>query len=139
MKTKKPASKYRAPALEKGLDILELLSEAESPMGMPMIAAELNRSKGEIFRMAAVLEDKPASDFRLPGGMTQIEIDRKTGMRSSGGDIILEAFKPGTGPADSYFVIGAEQVAVQTQSVERQRRISPNAQRAVQQGAGGLF
>ena len=89
--------------------------------------------------MASVLEDRPVSDFAMPNGMTQIEIDRKTGMRASGGDIILEAFKPGTGPADSYFVIGAEQVAIQTGTVEHQRRISPRAQQAVQQGSGGLF
>lgn len=51
-------SKYRAPALEKGLDILELLSASDSALSMPMIAAELNRSKGEIFRMATVLENR---------------------------------------------------------------------------------
>lgn len=51
-------SRYRAPALEKGLDILELLSAADTPMSMPKITAELRRSKGEIFRMVAVLENR---------------------------------------------------------------------------------
>ena len=51
-------AKYRAPALEKGLDILELLSASDMPLSMPMIAGELNRSKGEIFRMATVLETR---------------------------------------------------------------------------------
>ncbi len=90
--------------------------------------------------MASVLEERPLMDFQLPNGMTLIEIDRTTGMRANGsGDIIVEAFKPGTGPADSYFVIGAEQVAIQVQQIERQRRISPGTQEAVQQGSGGLF
>ena len=58
MKTTRPETKYRAPALEKGLDILELLSSIDTPIAMPQIAAELNRSKSEIFRMTAVLENR---------------------------------------------------------------------------------
>jgi penicillin-binding protein 1A len=87
--------------------------------------------------MSAALKDQPIADFRLPAGMTVVEIDRKTGMRATGGeDTILEAFKPGTGPADSYQVIGLETVAVQ---MEEQRKISPRAQEAIQSGSSGLF
>ncbi|MCI5073843.1 penicillin-binding protein 1A [Oricola sp.] len=87
--------------------------------------------------MSAALADSPIADFRLPAGMNVIEIDRKTGMRASGGeDTILEAFKPGTGPADSYQVIGIETVAVE---IEEQQAISPRAQEAIQSGQGGLF
>nr|WP_306265536.1 helix-turn-helix domain-containing protein [Pararhizobium sp. IMCC3301] len=46
---------YAAPALEKGLDILELLAREGQPMGTRQIAAELGRSKAEIFRMVHVL------------------------------------------------------------------------------------
>ncbi|MBL8582768.1 MAG: IclR family transcriptional regulator [Rhizobiaceae bacterium] len=46
---------YSAPALEKGLDILELLANAGHPMGTRQIAEELGRSKNEIFRMVHVL------------------------------------------------------------------------------------
>jgi DNA-binding IclR family transcriptional regulator len=46
---------YKAPALEKGLDIVELLAEAGQPMGTRQIAEELGRSKNEIFRMVHVL------------------------------------------------------------------------------------
>ncbi|MDO8360242.1 MAG: IclR family transcriptional regulator [Devosia sp.] len=46
---------YSAPALEKGLDILELLARAGRPMGTRQIAEELGRSKNEIFRMVHVL------------------------------------------------------------------------------------
>ena len=54
--TKTP--KYRAPALNKGLDILELLSRATAPLTMTAIADSLDYSKGEIFRMLQVLEDR---------------------------------------------------------------------------------
>jgi DNA-binding IclR family transcriptional regulator len=51
-------SKYRAPALEKGLDVLELLAARGAPMGMVQIAAALNRSVSELFRMVQVLEHR---------------------------------------------------------------------------------
>jgi DNA-binding IclR family transcriptional regulator len=46
---------YSAPALEKGLDILEMLASAGRSMGTRQIAEELGRSKNEIFRMVHVL------------------------------------------------------------------------------------
>lgn len=49
-------SKYRAPALEKGLDVLELLASAKSPMTLSQISARLDRSVSELFRMVQVLE-----------------------------------------------------------------------------------
>jgi DNA-binding IclR family transcriptional regulator len=48
--------RYRAPALEKGLDVLELLSRAAQPMTVGMITQHLGRSTGELFRMLQVLE-----------------------------------------------------------------------------------
>lgn len=48
--------KYAAPALDKGLDILELLSVAADPLSMGQIAEQMGRSKGEIFRMLVALE-----------------------------------------------------------------------------------
>ena len=47
---------YKAPALDKGLDILELLAGRETPLAMPDIARELGRSKAEIYRMLVALE-----------------------------------------------------------------------------------
>ncbi len=55
--TGKPA-KYRAPALDKGLDILELLARAHAPLSMTGVAAAIGYSKGEIFRMLQVLEER---------------------------------------------------------------------------------
>jgi DNA-binding IclR family transcriptional regulator len=49
---------YSAPALEKGLDILELLAQRDSAMSLKVIADDLGRSKGEIFRMVTVLLDR---------------------------------------------------------------------------------
>ena len=56
MTTKPPT--YRAPALDKGLDILELLARAHAPLTMTGIAAAIGYSKGEIFRMLQVLEER---------------------------------------------------------------------------------
>lgn len=49
---------YSAPALEKGLDILEMLCQAEAPLSMKDIAQQLGRSVGELYRMLAVLIDR---------------------------------------------------------------------------------
>lgn len=46
---------YNAPALEKGLDILELLASSAEPMSKKQIAQVLGRSVGEIFRVLSVL------------------------------------------------------------------------------------
>lgn len=47
---------YAAPALEKGLDILELLAGEDDGLSQVAIAQRLQRSPNEIFRMLAVLE-----------------------------------------------------------------------------------
>lgn len=48
--------RYRAPALEKGLDILALLSHEPAPLTLTAICQRLERSHGEIFRMLQVLQ-----------------------------------------------------------------------------------
>jgi DNA-binding IclR family transcriptional regulator len=52
----KTPPEYSAPALDKGLDILELLAETEGGMGQLEIAHAIGRSPGQIFRMLATLE-----------------------------------------------------------------------------------
>ncbi len=49
---------YAAPALEKGLDILELLAASAEPLSTRLIAERLGRSKAEIFRMVFVLVER---------------------------------------------------------------------------------
>jgi len=50
--------KYSAPALEKGLDILEFLSLADFKPTLSEVASGIERSKSEIFRMMIVLEER---------------------------------------------------------------------------------
>jgi DNA-binding IclR family transcriptional regulator len=52
------SAKYRAPALEKGLDILRLLAGERGPMTVSTICERLDRSQGEIFRMVQVLQTR---------------------------------------------------------------------------------
>jgi DNA-binding IclR family transcriptional regulator len=56
-KTKKDtAARYAAPALEKGLDILELMAAHGGALGQSEIARSLERTPAEIFRMLNCLE-----------------------------------------------------------------------------------
>jgi penicillin-binding protein 1A len=58
--------------------------------------------------LKVALADRPAVPFRVPAGIKLIRIDPKSGMRAGPGSerVILEAFKPGTAPPDSYSVVG---------------------------------
>ncbi|WP_122466183.1 IclR family transcriptional regulator [Brevundimonas lutea] len=69
--------KYRAPALEKGLDILEMLAERGRPMTPSQMSALLGRSVSELFRMIQVLEFRgyiePSADgYRLTNRLFQL-------------------------------------------------------------------
>src|SRR5215470_18300924 len=50
--------RYRAPALEKGLDVLELMAQRGAPMTLSQISVALDRSVSELFRMVQALEYK---------------------------------------------------------------------------------
>src|SRR5665213_414138 len=55
------------------------------------------------------LADKPAIPFKIPAGIKLVRVDSKSGMRAAPGQasgVILEAFKPGTAPPDTYADIG---------------------------------
>ncbi|WP_275722543.1 IclR family transcriptional regulator [Vibrio furnissii] len=56
-------TEYRAPALEKGLEILELLAEQSEPLSKKQIAEKLNRSINEIFRMLSVLMERQYIEY----------------------------------------------------------------------------
>lgn len=88
-----------------------------------------------IFRdfMTVALKDKPATPFRVPPGIKLIRVDPRTGMRAGGEGGILEAFKPGTAPPDSYSVIGASDGSGGAMSV------APAGGRSVGSGTGGLY
>jgi penicillin-binding protein 1A len=88
-----------------------------------------------VFRdfMRVALKDKPATPFRVPAGIKLIQVDPKTGLRSSGAGSIAEAFKPGTAPPDSYSIIGA------ASGGKPGGNVAPEAERAVGSGTGGLY
>src|ERR1700693_5625172 len=60
MKTKAPkaSSRYPTPALEKGLDILELFASEPSGLTKSDVARKLGRTISEIFRMLLCLEER---------------------------------------------------------------------------------
>ncbi|MEO9530820.1 MAG: penicillin-binding transpeptidase domain-containing protein, partial [Roseibium sp.] len=81
------------------------------------------------------LADKPPVEFRVPKGLQLIPINRRTGLRTAAGSpgAILEAFKPGMAPPDSYSVIGFQD----TMGVPT--AVSPEAAGAVFNGTSGLY
>ncbi|MDX7952015.1 penicillin-binding protein 1A [Lichenihabitans sp. Uapishka_5] len=85
-----------------------------------------------VFRdfMKVALDGKPDVPFRVPPGLKLISVDLRSGMRGTGAGSILEAFKPGTAPPDSYSVIG---------DAAPRSVASPDADRAVGSGTGGLY
>jgi DNA-binding IclR family transcriptional regulator len=66
VKTKAPG-RYRAPALEKGLDILELLAGHPEGLSQAEVARSLERSVGEIFRMLNCLVERGYVTIQRPG------------------------------------------------------------------------
>src|SRR5690606_2605919 len=54
-RARKPAARYSAPALEKGLDVLELLAAEAHGLNLQEIARRLDRSPNELFRMLDVM------------------------------------------------------------------------------------
>jgi DNA-binding IclR family transcriptional regulator len=76
-------SNYSAPALEKGLAILQMLAGVQRAMTASEIAAELGRSKAEIYRMLLTLEmlnyinqDESGLGFRLTGRLFELGLKK---------------------------------------------------------------
>ncbi|THD45578.1 MAG: penicillin-binding protein 1A [Bradyrhizobium sp.] len=85
-----------------------------------------------IFRdfMKLALKDTPDTPFRVPPGIKLISVDVHTGMRSSGPGSIIEAFKPGTSPPDSY--VGSDNLSDSS-------TLSPDVGKTIGTGPGGLY
>ncbi|MCX7900159.1 MAG: penicillin-binding transpeptidase domain-containing protein, partial [Methylocystis sp.] len=86
-----------------------------------------------IFRdfMKVALKDKPDTPFRVPPGIKLISVNPASGLRATGGGTILEAFKPGTAPPDSFSGGGG--------GGPRQLNTSHDVDRGVGTGTGGLY
>lgn len=63
---KNERGRYRAPALEKGLDILELLADRPEGLSQSEIARGLGRTVGEIFRMLNCLVERGYLSIQRP-------------------------------------------------------------------------
>jgi len=86
--------------------------------------------------LKAALADKPAVQFRTPIGIKLIRVEAASGMRAgpgSAGNVILEAFKPGTAPPDNAAVVSS------TDADGRPLPVPAEADRAVRTGTGGLY
>lgn len=108
-----------------GYDKPRSLGDSSTGGGM---AAPIAR---DFFR--AALKGKPDTPFRVPPGIKLIRVSASSGMRSSGGDTILEAFKPGTAPPDSVSISGFGS------SSPHNLTVNPESDRAVGAGTGGLY
>jgi penicillin-binding protein 1A len=106
-----------------------------TPLGRGATGGSLAAPQFNEFMQAATKGEAPEK-FIMPEGMKLIAVNRKTGMAAIDGDpdTIMEAFKPGTGPADVFSVIGAE-----GQTPEEILNSSQQAKDAVQSQKGGLF
>jgi DNA-binding IclR family transcriptional regulator len=111
---------YAAPALEKGLDILELLAEVGEPLSTREIAARLARSKSEIFRMVFVLQQR--GYLAREAGTDRLGLSRRLfdlGIRTPAGrpltSIVLpvmERFSEASGQAAHLVVLSRAQTVV---------------------------
>jgi len=87
--------------------------------------------------LKVALAEKPAVPFRVPPGIKLIRVEARTGLRAGPGSDrpILEAFKPGTAPPDGYSVVGYGDAEGRPIGAG----VSPDADRAVRSGTGGLY
>jgi penicillin-binding protein 1A len=89
--------------------------------------------------LKVALADKPPIPFPMPDYIKLVLVDSKTGLRAGPGDphVILEAFKPGTAPPDTYSVVGTD--TTNGKPVDgAPAPVSPDAARAVR-GTGGVY
>jgi penicillin-binding protein 1A len=91
-----------------------------------------------IFRdfIKMALKDKPDTPFRVPAGIKFIRVSAATGQRAGANDAgaIMEPFKPGTAPPDSYSIVG-----LSGRSELRSGTASPESVRSLGTGTGGLY
>jgi penicillin-binding protein 1A len=85
--------------------------------------------------LKVALADKPAVPFRVPAGIKLIRIDARSGTRAgpgAEGKIILEAFKPGTAPPESF----ASASSLDAEGRGGPPSFTPELERAVISGRG---
>ena len=87
--------------------------------------------------MPSRLANKPPVPFRVPSGIKLVRVDPRTGTRvGPGAPAILEGFKPGTAPPDGYAYADNES---ESRGGGRAWTVSPDDDRAIRRGPGGLY
>ncbi len=90
-----------------------------------------------IFRdfMKVALAGKPDVKFRVPAQMKLVRVSRGTGMRAGAGDgdAILEAFKPGSGPPETFTYNSDGTI------VSGRKPGSGDGEKSLSRGTGGLY
>jgi penicillin-binding protein 1A len=88
--------------------------------------------------MKVALAAKPPVPFRVPAGIKLVRVDPRTGTRvGAGATAILEGFKPGTAPPDGYAYADYDSEGRPTGG--RAWSVSPDDDRAIRRGPGGLY
>jgi penicillin-binding protein 1A len=89
--------------------------------------------------MKAALANKPPVPFRVPSGIKLVRVDPRSGTRvGPGAAAILEGFKPGTAPPDGYAYADYDG-AYDSRSGGRSWSVTPDDDRAIRRGPGGLY
>jgi DNA-binding IclR family transcriptional regulator len=70
----KPNPRYAVPALERGLDVIELLARHEGQMSLAEIAAALALTSSAIFRSVVVLEERGFITRQPPGDLYRLTL-----------------------------------------------------------------
>jgi penicillin-binding protein 1A len=83
---------------------------------------------------AEALKGTPPVPFRVPPGLKLVAVSHKTGVKAVPGDtdVMMEAFKPGTAPPDSYNVVDYDQG-----EFANARKVTPEQEKELQ--PGGLY
>ena len=103
------------------------------PMGRGISGGHTAAPVAKTF-LGEALEGTPAIPFRVPEGIRLVAVNRHSGMKASPGDTdtIMEAFKPGTAPPDTYSVIGYD-----AEEFGKANKVTPEQERGLQ--PGGLY
>ncbi len=89
--------------------------------------------------MKVALANKPPVPFRVPSGIKLVRVDPRSGTRvGPGAPAILEGFKPGTAPPEGYAYADYEG-GENRGGGGRAWSVSPDDDRAIRRGPGGLY
>jgi penicillin-binding protein 1A len=92
--------------------------------------------------LKAALADKPGVDFAPPPGTKLIRVEAKSGLRAgpgTTGNVLIEAFKPGTAPPDNYSIIGFTDADGRAIGSNYSAGVPVESDRAIRSGTGGLY